>query len=426
MRRYHTVSLYVVREVLSSFVIAFLFFFFIFFVNQLLLMAENILSKKVPLEDVLLIVFYSLPIIFTYSLPFGTLVGALMAVGDLSASNQILAFRAAGISLLRILLPILFLGIALSFLVFVFNDFFLPLGNIRLKTKLKQVLFQNPSIELESYSIKKYDDTVLITGKVEGRRIGGLVIVDEMQDNKKRIITAENASLVHNPEQWGEISLKLDSAFVHISDPTNEGNYEYSSAESLVYNLLLKDISVSMINPGPAEKSSADVWIEIQEKKLELQEKEENKRKNLGRIQLELAMQIRETLETMRKGTELTENQLGGLRNVLNKLEKEAARPVFFRELQTYSLEFHRKFSSPLSCAVFIFFAFPVGLFARRSGKSVGFGIGIIMSAVYWSLLLISFRVGSRVNVSAFLAMWMPNMVVFIVGGFFLLRSLRR
>ena len=110
-----------------------------------------------------------------------------------------------------------------------------------------------------------------------------------------------------------------------------------------------------MINPGPAEKSSADVWIEIQEKKLELQEKEENKRKNLGRIQLELAMQIRETLETMRKGTELTENQLGGLRNVLNKLEKEAARPVFFRELQTYSLEFHRKFSSPLSCAVFIF-----------------------------------------------------------------------
>ena len=124
MRRYRTISLYVIREVLSSFIIAFLFFFFIFFVNQLLLMAENILSRKVPLDNVLLIVVYSLPIIITYALPFGTLVGSLMAVGDLAASQQILAFRSAGISLLRIFLPVLLLGIALSVVAFIFNDFF--------------------------------------------------------------------------------------------------------------------------------------------------------------------------------------------------------------------------------------------------------------------------------------------------------------
>ena len=80
-RQFGTVNLYIVREVFVSFLIAFLFFFFIFFINQLLLMAEKILAKKVPLQDVIMLVVYSIPRIVTYALPFGTLVGGLMAVG---------------------------------------------------------------------------------------------------------------------------------------------------------------------------------------------------------------------------------------------------------------------------------------------------------------------------------------------------------
>ena len=64
-RRYGTLYFYVLREILVSVAIAFLFFFFIFFVNQLLLMAERILSKKVPLADVAGLVVLSVPIIVT-------------------------------------------------------------------------------------------------------------------------------------------------------------------------------------------------------------------------------------------------------------------------------------------------------------------------------------------------------------------------
>ncbi|HUV08757.1 MAG TPA: LptF/LptG family permease, partial [Spirochaetia bacterium] len=97
--QYGKVYLYISREIFASFIIAFLFFFFIFFVNQLLLMAERILSKRVPLGDVLLLILYSIPIIVTYALPFGTLVGALMAIGRLSSENEILALRALGVSI---------------------------------------------------------------------------------------------------------------------------------------------------------------------------------------------------------------------------------------------------------------------------------------------------------------------------------------
>ena len=89
-RRHWTLSFYVGREFIFSFVVAFLFFFFIFFMNNILILAEEVLAKKVPLGDVLLLVVYMLPSVVSISFPFASLVGALMAVGRISSDNELL------------------------------------------------------------------------------------------------------------------------------------------------------------------------------------------------------------------------------------------------------------------------------------------------------------------------------------------------
>jgi lipopolysaccharide export system permease protein len=424
-RLFTTIYAYIAKEVLTSFLIAFLFFFFIFFVNQLLLMAERILSKKVPFLDVALLVFYSIPIIITYALPFGTLVGSLMAIGRLTSDNEMLALRASGISLLRVLLPLLLLGIILSSLAFAFNDFFLPLGNIRLKTMLKRVIFKNPGIELDSYSVKKYDKTVIIMGEVKGNRISNPVIIDRTEENKKRIITAKTAFLEPHPVQRGAISLRLEGVSSHVSDPKETGTYEYGSADRMIYNLLLKDISVSMVNPGPAEKSSVDVRKSIREMRVRFQERVERRESNLKKLRYRLAMELRESLEVLRGRSVLPAERKDALEKAYRDLQNEKQRPIFDRKLQSYLLEFQRKFASPLSCLVFIIFAFPVGLLARRSGRAVGFGIGILMSGVYWGMLLVSYRLGSRMHFSPELAMWAPNILVVSAGLIMIIRKVK-
>ena len=60
---------YVGREYLLSFTVAFLFFFFLFFLNQILVMAEEIFSKKVAFWDVLRLILYSLPVVIAFSFP---------------------------------------------------------------------------------------------------------------------------------------------------------------------------------------------------------------------------------------------------------------------------------------------------------------------------------------------------------------------
>jgi lipopolysaccharide export system permease protein len=410
---YRTVNRYITRELLVATLVAFLFFFFIFFVNQLLLMAERILSKRVPIGDVALLVFYSLPIIVTYALPFGTLVGALMAVGRLSGDREIMALRASGIALARIFFPMLMTGLALSAAVFVFNDLFLPLGNIGLKSMLRRVIFQNPAIELEPYSVKRYENTVIITGDVTGRRIRPIMIIDQDGEGRKRVITAREAVLVPATDERGAVALELRGVFDLSTKPRDRGNYEYATADRMVYNILLKDISVSLVNPGPAEKSSVDVYREISAMRARDDAKvaavEERARR--GRYRLALIM-----LDAMERGTGLTRAETEEARRVAADVARDSAAPPPDRTLQGYLLEFHRKFASPLSCLVFVVFAFPAGLLARRSGRTLGFALGIVMSGLYWAMLIVSYRFGARATFSPMLAMWLPNVVVLAAG----------
>ncbi len=104
-RSHRRTWLYVGREYVFSFIVAFLFFFFLFFLNQILVMAEEIFSKKVAFWDVVRLIVYSLPIVIAFSFPFGSLVGALMAVGRLSSDNELLAFGSLGVPPRQMLLP---------------------------------------------------------------------------------------------------------------------------------------------------------------------------------------------------------------------------------------------------------------------------------------------------------------------------------
>ncbi|HWP67858.1 MAG TPA: LptF/LptG family permease, partial [Rectinemataceae bacterium] len=100
-----TVLYYIVREFFLSFMVSFLFFFVIFFINQILLLAEDILSKNVPFTQTLMLLIYSLPSVIAIAFPFAALAGALMTSARLNADNEILAFSALGISVKVLYLP---------------------------------------------------------------------------------------------------------------------------------------------------------------------------------------------------------------------------------------------------------------------------------------------------------------------------------
>jgi len=411
-----TIDVYILNEFLISFTVAFLFFFCTFFINQLLVLAEEIFSKKVPFADVLRFVVFSLPSILALSLPFGALVGSLMAMGRFSSDNEILAFRASGVAQQRILLPFLAIGVLLFLISFVMNDYFLPLGNIRLGSMYRKILYTNPGIELEPYSVKRYQDTVIITGDIQENVIKNITIIDKTADKEKRVITARSGFLQESGNQKGVISIRLNEVFSHVSDASEADRYEYTSSKSMIYNILLKDFSASFINPGPREMSSIDVWREIQVMDEQYRRQLAEKDKQTDTQFFDLAMELRYVRDFAPGSPELYLSRQANLSSAYTVYTRNRDRKFVDRNLQLYRLEFHKKFSIPFSCVVFMLFAFPVGLLARKSGRAVGFGIGLLMASLYWWLLLIGHTLGIRLELPPAFAMWFPNLVVFIAA----------
>jgi lipopolysaccharide export system permease protein len=408
------VARYVLSEFLFSFLVSFLFFFFIFFVNQLLVMAEEIFSKRVPFWDVVLFVVYSLPAILALSVPFGALLGALMAVGRFSSDNELLAMRACGLPLRRVLVPLLSLGLLLSLVSFAFNDYFLPLGNLRLGGMYRKILYSNPSVELEPFSVKSYRDAVLITGAVEGQQILELAIIDKNDQNQKRVITAARGSLSEQEGQRGVISIRLEDVFSHARSASDPQRYEYSTAETMIYNILLRDISAGFINPTPREMRAVDVWLRIQE----LQQSQALARREQAREADKALLELAAAGRLLRDGGgPLTAAGLEEAGRAYERYRAASRKRVTDRNLQLHQLEFHKKFSIPFSCVVFVLFAFPTGMLARRSGRAVGFGLGLLVSALYWGMLFVGHTLGIRLLFSPPLAMWLPNGIILAAGG---------
>jgi lipopolysaccharide export system permease protein len=428
LKSYLTINLYLIKELSFSFLVSFLFFFFIFFVNQLLLMANNILSKRIPIGDVLLIIFYAFPLILLFAVPFGALVGSLMAVARLASDNEILALQACGVSLKRIFIPLFVLSIILSMLSFFVNDYLIPASYLEHKKLYNKILYSNPQIELEPYSVKRFKklETTIVIGDVKQSVIHDIVIFDKTDKNESRIITAETAVVEVNKEQLDVISLHLEKVFIQIIDPADQTQFEYSFCDTLIYNILIKEFDVEPV-PTPLQKTTYDVWQVVRAKRKEVEDLEKKEAQKAKEILYTLAMEIRKTQDYFYQSKKWLTTRKAECERLWDDYIRQKTKKIFNRDLQQYSLELHRKFAFPFACMFFMIFAFPIGLLARWSGRIVGFGIGLIISGIYWILLVVGHHIGFRENYPPALAMWLPNFIVLCIGMiFYLVRILKK
>ena len=412
---YSKIYLYILNEFIFSFAVAFLFFFFIFFVNQLLLMAEEILSKNVSLKNVSLIILYSIPAIVAFALPFASLVAGLMSIGRFSSDNEILALQASGVSYKRIFIPVIIIGVFLSLFSFIVSDYFLPVSTIKFGKLYREILYSSPELELESNSIKHFQDSILITGNVKNRSINNLIIFDKTDKNNNRIISAARAELSSDIDKPGVTSLELTKVLSLTSILKQRGDFNYFSSSKMIYNILLKNISFSIRNLTPREMSSVDVYRSIKEKELKQQEAILENNKEIEKLKYSLFSEY----FSKEPGIDIMEK-------IHNNIVQRENKKFIDRNLQIYKLEFNKKFAVPIACLVFLYFSVPLSLNSRKNSRSMGFGIGLFVSIFYWSLLFAGQTLGIRMDFSPFLSMWFPNIVIFSLGTIFILIRFKR
>ena len=367
----HVITRYIVRELLLYFFIAFLFFFFVFFVNQILLMAEELLKKHVQIMDVVRLVTYSLPFVVAQSAPFATLVGFLMCLGRLMSDNEIMVFRAVGWNYSIIIRPAIILGIVISIASFFVNDYLLPLGTVSYNRLYQQILFADPSIELESNSIKRSNNSILVIGNVDGLSVSDLLLFDSDNSGNQRIIVSGYTSIVEPSDPAVFMELQMDSATAVFIDTKNRTNVDCLSSSNSVMNIFASGLFNYTSSGNPRELTFYDLKARMDEMKQD---------PNVSKY-----------------------------------------------EMNVWELEYNKKFALPFGSIFFAFLAIPLAIvFGKKNGQTIGLIIGVLICVLYWAMQIVGQTLGVRNGFSGFWAIWIPNIVIGVTGFVFYFRILRR
>ena len=367
----HILVKYLFKDLFLYFLVSFFFFFMVFFVNQILLTVEDLLAKSAPFADVMRIMVYSLPFIIAQSAPFATLVGFLMSLGGMMSSNEILIFRAAGLSFIKIFTPVIMLGVFISIGSFFVNDYLLPLGTIKYNELMRKIMNSTPSIELESNSVKHLDTANIVIGNVEENTVSDVVIIDPHGDEDRLIVAGESV-LVGAKEEGVLMQFDMSNATV-LTVKNKKDDYDILRSARTVMNVF-DSTFLGAWSRSPREMTTYDLTKQLNEMKAE-----------------------------------------------------HSDNPSTIAKINIWGMEWHKKFAIPFGSIFFALLAFSMAfLFGKNNGQMIGLFLGIVICVLYWAVQIVGQLLVTKVGLNAFWCIWTPNILVGLFGLAFLSRLLKK
>ena len=370
----HVLIKYLFKDLFLYFLVAFIFFFMVFFVNQILLEVEKLLANSAPFSDVMKMMLYSLPFIIAQSTPYATLVGFLMCLGGMMSNNEILIFRASGISFFTILIPVIILGIGISSVSFFVNDYLLPLGTVKYNNLMREIIYSTPTVELESNSVKKLDGSNLVIGDVVGDTVSDLIIFNSKDSKTDKIIVAGESELTGSDIRGVLMNLNMSDALVFLIKKSKRSDYDILKSETAELNVFESSILGSS-SRSPREMTAPDLYKDI--KRLEVESDKSS-----------LADKYR---------------------------------------LRIWNMEFHKKFALPFGSIFFAFLAYSLAfIFGKHNGQTVGLFLGIVICVLYWAMQIMGQLFVQKVGLDPFLCIWVPNFLIGVVAIFFFVKLIKK
>ncbi len=352
---------YLVSELLSLFFLSLVIFTFIMVVGRLGRIADLVINKGVDLKDILFLILFSFPTSLTFTFPMAFLLSIIVVLGRLSSENEILALKASGVDLRYLLVPFLFVGIAIS-LVGIFNT--------TIVVSRAGEAFRDTLVNIAKKSISVEDKEGIFNDSVPG-----VVIFIEKTDKKKRNLSG-----------------------IFISDDRDESMKQTISADRGVVSL---------------DPISLDLAFTLHNGSLHRWEKSTDTYRTVSFKDYVFAMNLMTLLphnrELKRRPQEMS------LQELVAEHRKAAAEDKY-----DWILEIYKKFTIPVAAVAFVFIGVPLGITRRTEGKSSGVVYSLLIFISYYILVALTENVGRQYNVSPLLITAVPNLLVAAAGIYLL------
>jgi lipopolysaccharide export system permease protein len=209
---------YILKTFLVTFTVVFVILFFIFILQTVWLLIAELAGKDLDFFMVVKFLLFSMPRMIPLVLPLSVLLASIMSFGDFSENYELAAMKSAGISLQRVLRPLIIFISLLSVLAFVFANNVIPFAEYKFINFRKNIAQAKPALAIAE---GQFSDVGLYNIKVNkksgenGNILTGITIhkKSDIGDGSKTVIKAKHGKLISN-ENSNILQLVL-----------NDGNY---------------------------------------------------------------------------------------------------------------------------------------------------------------------------------------------------------
>ncbi|WP_290735061.1 LptF/LptG family permease [Fibrobacter sp. UBA3806] len=430
------------KELIGPFMAALFGITFLFVVDFLVKILDNVLSKGLPASTVLEIFALNLAWMLSLSIPMAVLVACLMAFGRLSGDHEITAVKAAGVSPLSLMRPVMLVAMLLSVLMVLFNNWVLPEANHRSVELMNAISRKKPHVFVDAGRlITQFPDVQLWVNRIDpvSGVLYGIQVYEMERKGPPRVVYADSATLDY-VDNGATLMFRLRSGETHIVDPDKPENYfriRFFSQDLAMQNVderlerrsrsyrSDREMPVEMMMDVVNEARAKYDTVSQQAMKVRLSTLADAKASVLGDSILpadaegiaELdSVQARRSLQKMRL------QEISALRTterLWGRMESEKK-----REAQ-YLVEIHKKFSTSFACFIFILIGAPLGIMARKGGIGTGIIYSLAFFVIYWICLIGGENLADRLIISPELAMWSSNMIIGAFGVFITIAMVR-
>jgi LPS export ABC transporter permease LptG/LPS export ABC transporter permease LptF len=352
---------YILGEILSHTLIGCALFTFILFMPNLGQILETVVRNSSPFTSVLQIFLFMLPNTFKVTIPMSVLVGILLGLSRLAADSEIIAMRASGLGIGYFVRVSSIVAIAGTLLGLANSLFLAPRANQAILEMQQQLETQQASYQIQPRIF--YEDFRNFVLYVQDVRAGTgaanwrrVFMADVSDPTTPLVTTAASATVVNDSTQV--LLMRLRDGARHETVPGQPQQYNISTFTTTDLPLALG--------------GQSDV--------------------HLGRLDTAIYAMPMGALEERAHGS----------------------------DSRRFQLELQSRFSYPVACLVLMLVGVPLGVVSRRGGKSSGFVFTLLLVILYYVLSYTGIALGRQGKLSAFLAVWLANILFAAVGSFLL------
>jgi lipopolysaccharide export system permease protein len=353
---------YIFAELLPPFLLSLGALCFVMLTKELLRLVELLVAKGVGLASVLNVFFHLLPSFLVLTLPIAGIIASITAFSRLSYDKELVAMRAAGLSLTRLTRPVVIFACLVFGLTLALSQWGQPWTSVSLKKLALNLLRDQLTLALDKGVFNEPVASMVIYVSDAGSGTGrGIMISDERNPSDARIIVASNYAVL-NDAVSNQVGIRLFDGTIHTR--ASEIN-DYHQVHFSSYDLKL-NLNQSLYASAEERPSRAAILDQLQ------------------RSNWEDTTALRRLMES------------------------------------------YKDLAFPTASLIFGLLGVPVGIVSKRSGRVGGFAVGVLVVVTYYVLnVLCEFFVTTRF-LPPFAGAWLPNIMFLTITMLLFYRVSRR